>query len=267
MLSRDGTVIEFSQQGHGPVVVLVEPVGHFRQCSAFGGLAALLASHFSVVTYDRRGRGNSTDTAPYSPQREVEDLSAVIAGTGGSAFVYGFSSGALLALHSATAGAPIERLAVLEPPVRDFDAPRPDPLTARLADLIASGCQGDVVTAFHESIGVPPEFIDQMRTTPHWEAMVAIAPTFVYDCRISDATTPEVLAAVTVPTLVMNSEGSTEDLTGSAAQVSALLPNATHRSLPGQWHTVDDQLLATALIDFFDPSPSTHRETELSQED
>ena len=258
--SRDGTPISFTVTGAGPCVVLVEPVGHFRDVSAFDGVAELLADRFSVITYDRRGRGASTTMAsPYSPQREVEDLAAIIdVAAGGSAFVYGYSSGALVALHAAAAAVAIDGLAVLEPPLHDQDAMLPDPLTSRLVELVAAGRHDDVVLEFHESIGVPSEFIDQMRITPQWAAMVGIAPTFVHDCIISDATITDVLAAVHVPTLVLDSEASTDDLTGSAAQVAARLPNTTHRSLPGEWHTVDDDILAAALLDHFTPTVDTN---------
>ncbi len=132
--SQDGTPIGFTRTGAGPCLVLVEPVGHFRDFSAFDGLEALLVDCFSVIVYDRRGRGASTPMASrYSPQREVEDLAAIIsAEAGGSAFVYGYSSGALVALHAAAAEIAIDRLAALDPPAHDQDADRPDPLTARL---------------------------------------------------------------------------------------------------------------------------------------
>ncbi len=254
VFSADGTAIGFAIEGAGPLLVLVEPVGHFREFSAFDALVPLLAAHFLVVTYDRRGRGSSADAAPYSPQCEVEDLAAIIAEFGDSAFVYGYSSGALLALHAAAAGIGIERLVVLEPPLHEPCVERPDPLTTRLEGLLVAERNAEVVAAFHESIGVPEEFIDQMRATSHWEAMVTIAPTFVYDCIISDVTTLEVLAAVAIPTLVLDSDGSTDDLTGSAAQAAARLPNATNRSLPGEWHTVADDILAAAILDHLDPS-------------
>ena len=118
-LSADGTRIAFERAGDGPALILVEPAGHYRGLSALAGLVPLLSDRYTVYTYDRRGRGESTDTLPYAPAREVEDLGALLDHTGGSAHLYGFSSGALLAMHAAAAGLPVGRLALLEPPLPD----------------------------------------------------------------------------------------------------------------------------------------------------
>jgi len=141
-------------------------------------------------------------------------------------FVYGYSSGALLALLGAARPLPIAKLALLEPPIQEPGA-RPDPLTTQLAALVTEGRFSDVVEHFHRSIGVPDDYIAQMRATPAFAKMTAIAPTFVYDCRISDAITPTHLTAVETPTLVLDSAGSTDDLTGSAASVARYSSPAT----------------------------------------
>ena len=250
VVSADGTQIAFDRSGSGPPLLLVEPAGHFRGFSAFDGLAPLLTGAFTVYRYDRRGRGASGDTPPYAPEREVDDLAALIAEAGDPARVYGYSSGALLALHTAAQTAAIERMVLLEPPLQEDDAVRPDPLTGELAELVAAGRNEDAVDRFHRAIGVPDEIVDGMRDTPAFEAMTAIAPTLVYDCILSDATTPQLLGSVTVPTLVLDSEGSSDDLTGWAARVAARLPNGSHRSLPGEWHGVPDETLAPVVIDF-----------------
>jgi pimeloyl-ACP methyl ester carboxylesterase len=249
--SADGTRIAFDRLGDGPPVILVEAAGHYRDFSSFSGLAPLLSREFTVYTYDRRGRGESTDTPPYAPEREVEDVAALIAEAGGSAHLYGYSSGALLALHAAASGLPISRLALLEPPLRDDDADGPDPLTGELAELVAAGRNGDAVGRFHEAIGVPAEVIAEMRSTPEWAKMESVAHTLVYDCVISDATTSTLLRSVDVPTLVLDSQGSSDNLTGWAASVAAQLPHGSHRSLAGEWHGVTDEILAPALADFF----------------
>lgn len=251
--SRDGTTIAFDRTGDGPPVILVEPAAHYRDFSTCNGLVPLLSTRFTVYAYDRRGRGESTDTAPYAPEREVEDLAALVEHAGGSAHVYGHSSGALLALHAAAQGVPIARLALLEPPLQDDDAEVPDPLTTELAELAAAGRHEDMVERFHEAIGVPEEMVAEMRSTPPWTKMASVAPTLEYDCRISDATTPALLRSVEVPTLVLDSAGSTDNLTGWAATVAARLPNATHRSLPGEWHTVADDVLAPVVTEFLVP--------------
>ena len=170
---------------------------------------------------------------------------------GGSAKLYGYSSGALLAMRAAAQGLPIDRLVLLEPPLQDEAAGPPDSdLTGELAELIGAGRGGDAVERFHESIGVPSEFIAEMRSTPAWASMESVAHTLVYDCVLSDTTTSDVLRSVEIPTLVLDSEGSTDNLTGWAATVAGELPRGTHRSLAGEWHTVADEVLAPALIEF-----------------
>ena len=249
--SADGTRIAFERSGVGPPVILVEPALHYREFSAFGGLVPLLSRDFTVYTYDRRGRGESSDTPPYTPEREVDDLEAVIAEAGAPAFVYGYSSGALIALRAAARGLPVARMALLEPPLQEEGTPVPDPLTLELGELLAAGRDGDAIEHFHRSIGVPDEFVSGMRQTDEWPRMESVAATLVYDCMISEATTLDLLREVKVPTLVLDSEGSSEDLTGWSATVAGRLPDATHRSLPGEWHTVPDDLLAPVLVDFF----------------
>lgn len=225
---------------------------HYRQFSSFDGLIPLLAPAFTVHHYDRRGRGASTDTAPYAVEREVEDLAALVDVAGGSAFVYGFSSGALLALHAAAAGLAIPKLALLEPPIAtDQDRPAQAAFTAHIAQLLAADRREGLVTHVLTSIGVPDEVIAGMRESESWRAMLAVAHTMVYDSTISESTSLSQLASVTTPTLVLDSQTSTDDLTGMAATVAQALPHATHRSLPGHWHGVSDDLLATVLTEFF----------------
>jgi pimeloyl-ACP methyl ester carboxylesterase len=250
--SADGTRISFDRMGAGPPVILVEAAGHYRDLSSFSGLVPLLAREFTVYAYDRRGRGESTDTPPYSPDREVEDLEALIAERGESACLFGYSSGALLAMRAAAQGLLIRRLALLEPPLQDEGGePADSDLTTQLAELVGAGRNGDAVEHFHRSIGVPDEFIAGMRGTPQWAKMESVAHTLVYDCVLSDATTSTLLQSVPVPTLVLDSAGSTDNLTGWAATVAAQLPHGSHQSLAGEWHSVPDEILAPALAEFF----------------
>jgi pimeloyl-ACP methyl ester carboxylesterase len=245
--SRDGTRIAYEQAGSGPSLILIDAAGHFRVNSPLGELAGLLAKDFTVVRYDRRGRGASSDTAPYAPAREVDDLAALIDVAGAPAALYGYSSGCLVALHAAAAGLPVRRIALLEPPIEvASDSPEQRAFTARLRSLTAA----DAVEFFLTSIGVPAEALAEMRGTAHWAAMVSAAHTLVYDSLLSEATDTELLRRVTVPTLVLDSAGSTGDLTGMAATAAALLPTATHRSLPGQWHGVPAETLAPVVTEF-----------------
>lgn len=251
--SRDGTAIAFDLTGSGPVLILIEPAGHFRALSAFDDLVALLAPDFTVCRYDRRGRGESGDTAPYAPEREVEDLAALFDAVGGRACAYGYSSGALLALQAAASGVPLSGMILMEPPLQDGARQHPDPLTGQLIELVRQGRHEDAVAHFHSAIGVPEEMIGSMRSTDRWIRMVGIAPTLVYDCQLSDSMGPEVLAAVDVPTLILDSEGSSDDLTGSAATAARQIPGAQHKSLPGEWHVVAPELIAPEIRAFFGP--------------
>lgn len=251
VVSADGTSIAYERSGAGPALILIDPAGRYREIGSMRSLAQLLAADFTVITYDRRGRGDSGDTPPYAVAREVEDLGAIIAAAGGSASLYGVSSGALLALHAAASGLPVTALGLFEPPIGDAEEPAGESeFTAELAAIIATGRYGDAVEHFHRSIGVPDELVDGMRETPLWPALEAIAPSLVYDCVISDEISFRLVRSITVPTLVLDSEGSTGDLTGWAAAVVEALPAGTHRSLVGEWHGVPDKDFAPVLTDF-----------------
>ena len=248
--SADGTRIAFDRAGEGPALVLVEAAAHYRDFSSFTGLVRLLAREFTVYTYDRRGRGDSTDTAPYTPDREVDDLDALIAEAGGAACVYGYSSGALLAMHAAARGSAIRRLALMEPPLEN-DRSRVSDLTKELAALIAAGRRADAVAGSMKASAsrrISSPRSRARRSGRRWSRSRRRSST---TARSRMRRHGQLLRSVTVPTLVLDSAGSTDDLTGSAAAVAGLLPDARHKSLPGEWHTVADEMLAPVLIDFF----------------
>jgi pimeloyl-ACP methyl ester carboxylesterase len=247
--SRDGTRIAFERTGTGPPLVLIDPAGHFRANSSFGELADLLGNDFTVVRYDRRGRGESTDTAPYAPAREVEDLAALIRAVGEPAALYGFSSGCLVALHASAAGLPVRRLVLVEPPIGSGSAESAAAQRAFTTQLHAR-TGADAVEFFLTGIGVPDEILAGMRGTAHWDAMVSVAPTLAYDSLLSEATNAGLLRRVLTPTLVVDSAGSSPELTGMAAEVAAMLPDATARSLPGEWHGIPARTLAPVLTAF-----------------
>jgi len=251
VISADGTSIAFERTGAGPALIVVDAAGNYRDFRPLRAPVELLAADFTIYVYDRRGRGASTDTAPYAVEREIDDLAALIAEAGGSAHVYGMSSGCLLALHAAAAGLPIPRLALFEPPIQPDQASTGESeLTAELARLVAAGRRRDAVEFFHRGIGVPEEIIAGM-TPAVWAALEAVAQTLVYDCRLSDAISLRLIGSVTAPTLVVNSQASGDELTGMAATVAEALPNGSHRSLAGAWHGgVPDETLAPVLAEF-----------------
>ncbi|HZA89330.1 MAG TPA: alpha/beta hydrolase [Solirubrobacterales bacterium] len=253
--SRDGTTIAFDRTGDGPPLIFVG--GAFQQRSGQGmaQLAALLAPRLTVYNYDRRGRGDSGDTAPYAVEREVEDLEALIAEAGGSAFVFGMSSGGVLALEAARR-LPITRLAVYDPPFMvDDSGPRPPAdHQAQLTELVSSGRPGDAAEFFMTKIiGMPTEAVAPMRGSPIWPALEQVAHTLPYDGAVmGDYSLPiERMRSVTVPTLVIAGEKTDPRLRRAARALWAALPDVQQRTLEGQTHEWAPEVLAPALERFF----------------
>jgi pimeloyl-ACP methyl ester carboxylesterase len=257
--SKDGTVIAFDRSGQGPALIMV--TGALGTRSAAAQVDAGLSRHFTVFAYDRRGRGESGDTPPYAVEREVEDLEALITEAGGSAFVFGHSSGAVLALEAARLlPAKITRLAVYEPPfiIDDSRPPLPADYVTHLTELISSGRRGDAVEYFMtRAVGVSVDVVAQMRNAPMWPALEAVAHTLAYDGTIMGDTTsgnPSSIrrwASVTIPVLVMDGGASPAFMHHGAQALTDILPNAQHRRFPGQDHGVADDVLVPALIEFF----------------
>jgi len=251
--SSDGTQIAYDRLGDGEPLVLVSGASTSR--TVHSELANSLASDFTVLNYDRRGRGDSGNTLPYAVEREIEDLGAVIAAAGGSAAVFGNSSGAVLALRAAAAGLPIIRLALWEPPFQvDPDGRRrARQYAGQLAGLLAAGRRGDAITLFLSTVGLPDQAIAGIRHSPGWPGMEAVAPTLAYDAAVmGDGTVPTALiSSVKVPTLILTG-GNTGAWAESAARaLMATLPAAEQRVLEQQTHAVAWDVLATELKRYF----------------
>jgi pimeloyl-ACP methyl ester carboxylesterase len=250
--SSDGTSIAYERVGTGPAVILVDAAGNFRGFSPMPQLAEALSEHFTVFTYDRRGKGASTDTLPYAVDREIEDLQALIDLAGGRAFVHGFSSGATLALLAAERGIGIAKVSLLEPPLGVTDSPPPPSgISGEVARLIITGRRGEAYERWLKGIGLPAEMIAQIREGPLWPALEATAHTLVYESFIPGTMPPDRLAAITTPALVVGSKGSPEPLRNWVRGVAEALPDASARFLPGTWHGVSAEHLAPALAEFF----------------
>lgn len=251
--SKDGTSIAFDKLGEGPAVILIG--GGPTDRSANAPLAELLAPHFTVINYDRRGHGDSGDNPPYAVEREFEDLEALINAAGGSAYVYGTSSGAVFGLLAAAHGLPITKLAVWEPPfiVDDSRPPVPADYKAQLTEIVASGRRGDAIEYFMTTmVGMPVEFVAPMRQSPFWPNLEKLAHVIIYEADVmKDYSLPKAqLASVTVPTLVIDG-GIAPWLSHSAQAVADALPNAQRRTLHGQPHNVDAAAIAPVLVEFF----------------
>jgi pimeloyl-ACP methyl ester carboxylesterase len=257
--STDGTAIAYETCGEGPPLILVDGALCYREMGPSRALAKLLSQHFTVITYDRRGRGESADTAPYSVEREIEDLAALIAAAGGSAYVCGFSSGAVLALDAAARGLPINALALYEPPfiVDDSRPPAAADYVEQLNTLLASNRRGDAVRLFMRHVGMPAPLVSLMRFMPAWGKLKRVAHTLPYDGEIMGETQlggPLPAArwpGTKVKTLVIVGGKSPAFFHNGTRMLADLLANAERRVLDGQTHMVKAKALAPVLIDYF----------------
>ena len=245
--SADGTAIAWSRNGSGPDLVMVHCVGVSRATTPQPTLAEALGEHFTVWTYDRRGKGESGNAAEYDVQREVDDLAAVIALASGPVTVYGFSSGATLSLIAADAGAPIERLALLEPPL--YDEADPDHhFRAEGARKLAEG--HDVLHKWFQTdvVGVPEDVLAEL--PPPADETLRDAPSLLHELSFLPGTPAARFASVQQPTLVIASESTEPDIITWARELEEKMPNARAALFPGEWHGVDDATLTQAIREF-----------------
>ena len=271
--SKDGTSISYTQSGAGPAVILVSGALGYRANGAGAQLARRLSHRFTVIDYDRRGRGESGDTPPYAVEREVEDIEALVDAVGGTASLYGMSSGAVLALEAASRlPDKVTKLAMYEPPliVDDSRPPVRADYVEALNAAVAAGQPGRAVEIFMvDAVGIPAEFVAQMRnappmpaadgemTPPAWSDMESVAHTLAYDGAImGDRMSGKPLQGdhwktATMPVLVIDGGDSDTFMHTGADALAALLPNAQRRTLAGQTHAVSPDALAPVLESFF----------------
>lgn len=259
--SKDGSRIAYDRLGSGPTVILVGGALGYRKFKKMEELAKLLSDRVTVINYDRRGRGDSTEVMPFALEREIEDIQALIEAEGGSASLWGWSSGGALALRAAGAGLPVERVSVYEVPFMVTpDAKRPTPdYGQRLDQLVAVGDRDGAVRHFmRNAVGVPAPFVALMRLTPMWKGLRATAHTLPYDWAALGKHTmygaplnPEEWGTVTVPTLVAHGAKSPDVLQEGSRALAEVLPNAELRKLEGVSHNVKMNRLAPVLTEFF----------------
>lgn len=255
VISKDGTRIAYEKLGSGFPIILVDGALCSRVFGPMPKLAPLLAEHFTVFMYDRRGRNESGDTKPYAPEREVEDIDALIKEAGGSAHVFGISSGAGLALRTATSGLNIPKLAMYEPPfqVPDEKNGAPKDMLQQMRQMMAEDRRADTVKYFMKIVGVPKFGIFMMSLFPMWKKLKAVAHTLPYDIEVmNEFKMPENEArSVKAPTLVSAGTKTSESIKRSAKRLSELIPDCRLRMLEGQTHNVSEKAIAPVLIEFF----------------
>jgi pimeloyl-ACP methyl ester carboxylesterase len=266
--SKDGTVLSYQRSGRGPAVILVDGALCSREFGPMPKLAPLLAPHFTVYVYDRRGRGRSGDTPPYSREREVEDIAALIEVAGGSASVVGLSSGGALALEAAASGLRIDKVVAYEPPYVGGSAGNGGAAGGaggvdhqrRLESLIAAGDRAGAVKYFmRRMVGVPAPVVVMMQVMPWvWRKMKAVAHTLPYDAAVMTGfEVPAArLASVRMPTLALHGGKTDPRLARAARAVADAVPGAQHRVLPGQTHNVSLQALTPAVVEFLTTPPA-----------
>ena len=260
--SKDGTRIAFDREGSGPPLIIVGGALSDRAGSA--ALAKLLAPHFTVYSFDRRGRGESGDTRPYAAAREIEDIEALIDHAGGSAFVAGFSSGAALSLQAAAAlGGKVRKLALYEAPYDEAKgaAGKWQIYRKEQEQLLATGRMGDAVVHHLKFVGLPDAAIQEMKGSPAWAGMVRMAGTLPYDVAVigDDRSVPVARAAtIGAETLVMDGAASRQAMpfmAATAERIATAIPQAERRTIEGQGHNAAPDVLAPVLIEWFKDKP------------
>ena len=248
--SADGVTIACERSGSGPPVVIVN--GALSAKASGAPLAAVLESEFTLYRYDRRGRGESSDSSAYAPELEVQDLAAVLRATGEAPCVFGQSSGGALALEAAATGVGMRALVVHEPPY--VPGPSTAPETAdELAALVAGGNRDEAVERFLRSTGLPDAMLAQMRASPAWQPLLDLAHTLPYDVRLLNGgrVPTERLGQIPCPMLATAGSLSAPWALDAVRAVAAAVPQGEYRTLEDQAHSVTPDVLAVVLRERF----------------
>lgn len=253
--SKDGTTIAYDKSGNGPAIIIINRALGFRDYYGDRELANELSKEFTVIIYDRRGRGESTDTLPYAVDREIEDIEALIAVAGGKTCLYGISSGAVLALKATiNLGNKVTKLAIYEPPwAANVSKEEFGKEFLQLKQLLAASRRGDAVALFLSN-SLTPQMIEDLRSkADEWKILEAVAPTILYDYIImgTGLTPIEAAKLVTVPTLVLNGSEGLTFINDALEKIVQALPRGQRQTLKGQTHAPSGKVLAPVLTAFF----------------
>ena len=254
--SRDGTLIAYTRMGSGPLLILVNGALGYRGMSFARKASEEFAKHFTIIDYDRRGRGESGDSKPYDVMREVEDLAALVQDAAEEpCYVFAQSSGAALALRAAAEGVPMKALIAYEPPYmvgNPKDRPAAD-YGKRVAGLIAEGRRDEAVKLFMVTVGLPRFAVAIMKLFPVWKEMRAVAHTIPYDAAVMGGfdLPAETLASIRIPVVAVAGEKTTPTLKRAVQEVAGIVPGAQHRVAPNMSHAIKPAALAPLLRDWF----------------
>lgn len=255
VISKDGTKIVYDKYGKGPALICITGALVYRKMPNVEEGYKKLSLYFTVYTYDRRGHGESGDTKPYSIKKEVEDIEAIIKEAGGSAYLYGHSSGAVIALEAAlNLGKKVKKIALHDAPynVDEKSQKESQEFYKKISALLEADRKVDAVEFFLSSIGMPPEMLDGMRQSPVWPEFKAMAPTILYDETIVGNLVPiEKAKQITVPALVIYGDKSPPFVATVAESLSKAIPNAKLLILKGQDHFVSPEVITPILVKFF----------------
>ncbi|MEQ9365608.1 MAG: alpha/beta hydrolase [Leptospirales bacterium] len=252
--SKDGTQLAYDVYGSGPALIFVAGAMCFRSFDPILQDVQEFAKHFTVYIYDRRGRGDSGDTPPYSREREIEDIDAMIAASGGPARVYGHSSGAVLALEAAARlGDRVLQATLYDPSYVHDEAEKETfrQLSLKVHRLLQEGKNGAAMTAFLKGIGMPGIFVFLMRLMPAWRKIKALAPTLAYDIALTEDLPPlELASKIRVPVQIVVGEKSPASIHSVARQLMRAIPAARLDVLAGQDHMVNAKVLLPIVLSF-----------------
>jgi pimeloyl-ACP methyl ester carboxylesterase len=255
--SKDGTVIAYNNTGKGPALILVDGAMCNSKFGPMPKLVPLLSKYFTVICFDRRGRSDSTDNLPYTPEHEIEDIEALVNEVNSKVCLFGMSSGAILSIMTAAKNSQVEKIALYEPPFETDEISTPRDSAAQYSEikslLMADNPNGAVKYFLKEIVHMPSFFISVFRLLPMWKNMVANVSSLPYDLEISKSFTVQKLSSLSVstPSLIIYGGKSPEILQRASKAVSESIPGSKTRVLKGQTHNVSMKVLAPVLIDFF----------------
>jgi pimeloyl-ACP methyl ester carboxylesterase len=253
--SADGSRIAFNRDGGGPAVILIGGAMQFR---AFDPttveLARQLAARgFTVINYDRRGRGETVAEPPFTLAREIDALRTLIDVAGGSAGLFGNSSGGAIALAAAAAALPITKLAMFEAPLDDESGAEGAVFLEGIRERIAAGDDERIIEYFMSDM--PPEWLEGARRSEGWPMMVSIGPSLEVDAEAlawtQSAPRAQLWADIPQQTLVMLGEETLDVMPPAAESIVATLPNARLVTIPASEHGWEPGVMAPQLAEFF----------------